>query len=77
MIAYSIVKELELKIKHASFILIVSAIRTSTQPFGIIRDLSIEIKDAYISITVEVVLATFYLLLLRNNLSKKIKANYN
>ena len=77
MIAYSIVKEFRLKFEYASTSLIVSAVRTFTWPFGIIKDLSIEIEDARISITVEVVLATSYLLLLGNNLSKKIKANYN
>ncbi|CAG8633069.1 10938_t:CDS:1, partial [Scutellospora calospora] len=50
-----VVKELGLKIKHASTSLIVSAVRTSTQPLGIIRDFSIEIEDTHILITVEVV----------------------
>ena len=77
MIAHSIVKELGLKIKHVSNSLIVSAIRTSTRPLGIIQDLPIEIEDTHIPITVEVVPATSYSLLLENNLSKKIKANYN
>jgi len=77
MIAHSIVKELGLKIKHVSNSLIVSAIRTSTRPLGIIQDLPIEIEDTHIPITVEVVTATSYSLLLRNDLSKKIKANYN
>ena len=77
MIAYSIVKELGLKIEHASNSLIVSAVRTSTRPLGIIRDLPIEIKGACIPITVEVVPATSYSLLLRNDLSRKVKANYN
>ncbi|CAG8550518.1 100_t:CDS:2 [Scutellospora calospora] len=72
-----IVKELGLKIEHASTSLIVSAVGTFTRPLGIIRNLPIEIEGARIPITVEVVLATSYSLLLGNNLSKKIKANYN
>ncbi|CAG8610648.1 4004_t:CDS:1, partial [Scutellospora calospora] len=72
-----IVKELGLKIEHAFTSFIVFAIRTSTRLLRIIRDLPIKIKDTYIPIIVEVVPATSYSLLLRNNLSKKIKANYN
>jgi len=77
MIAHSVVKELGLKIEHASNSLIVSAVGTSTRPLGIIRDLPIEIEGARIPITVEVVPATSYSLLLGNDLSKKINANYN
>ena len=73
----SIIKELRLKIEYASNSLIVSAVGTSTWPFGIIRDLSIEIEGARISIIVEVVPATSYSLLLGNDLSRKVKANYN
>ncbi|CAG8451966.1 5194_t:CDS:1, partial [Scutellospora calospora] len=53
MIAHSVVKELGLKIEHASTSLIVSAIRTSIQLRGILRDLPIEIEDACIPITVK------------------------
>ena len=77
IIAHNIVKELKLKIEHASTILIVSAIRTSIRSLRIIRDLPIEIKGIHISIIVEVIPATFYSLLFRNNLFRKIKANYN
>ena len=73
IIAHSVVKELGLKIEHASNSLIVSAVRTSTRPLGIIRDLPIEIKGACIPITVEVVPATSYFLLLRKNLSRKVR----
>ncbi len=77
MIAHSVIKELGLKIENTSTSLIVSAVGTFTWPFEIIRDLPIEIEDARIPITVEVVPATSYSLLLGNDLSRKIKANYN
>ena len=77
MIAHSVIKVLELKIEHTSNSLIVSTIRTSIQPLRIIRDLSIEIESARIPIIVEVVSAISYSLLLENDLSRKVKANYN
>lgn len=77
MIAHSVVKELGLKIEQASNSLIVSAIGTSTRPLGIIRNLPIEIEGIQIPITVEVVPATSYSLLLGNDWSKQIKASYN
>jgi hypothetical protein len=77
MIAHSVVKELGLEIEQASNSLIISAIGTSTRPLGIIRDLPIEIEGVRIPITVEVVPATSYSVLLGNDWSKKINANYN
>jgi len=77
MIAHNVVKELGLKIEQASSSLIVSAIRISIRPLGIIKDLPVEIEGVIIPITVEVVPATSYSLLLGNDLSKKINANYN
>ena len=77
MIAHNVVKELGLKIEQASSSLIVSAIRTSTRPLGIIKDLPVEIEGVIIPITVEVVPATSYSLLLGNNWSRKLNANYN
>jgi hypothetical protein len=67
MIAHDIVKELGLKIQQASSSLIVSAIGTSTRPLEIIKDLPVEIEEVTISITVEVVPATSYSLLLGND----------
>jgi len=77
MIAHNVVKELGLKIEQASSSLIVSAIGTSTRPLGIIKDLSVEIEGVIIPITVEVVPATSYSLLLGNDWSRKLNANYN
>ena len=77
MIAHNVVKELGLKIEQASSSLIVSAIGTSTRPLGIIKDLPVEIEGVIIPITVEVVPATSYSLLLGNDWSRKLNANYN
>ena len=67
MIAHNVVKELGLKIEQASSSLIVSAIGTSTRLLGIIKDLSVEIEGVIIPITIEVVPATSYSLLLGND----------
>ena len=67
MIAYNVVKELGLKIEQASSSLIVSAIGTSTRLLGIIKDLPVEIEGVIIPITIEVVPATSYSLLLGND----------
>src|SRR6201988_1087144 len=77
MIAHQTVKELDLKIEQASTSLIVTATGTSTRPLGIIRDLPVEIEGVTIPITVEVVPATSYSLLLGNDWSKKVGASYN
>jgi hypothetical protein len=77
MIAHQTVKDLDLKIEQASTSLIITATGSSSRPLGIIRDLPIEIEGITIPITVEVVPATSYLLLLGNDWSKKIEANYN
>ena len=77
MIAHNVVKELGLKIEQASSSLIVSAIGTSTRLLEIIKDLPIEIEGVIIPITVEVVPATSYSLLLSNDWSRKLNANYN
>ena len=77
MIAHNVVKELGLKIEQASSSLIVSAIGTSTRPLGIIKDLPVEIEEVIIPIIVEVVPATSYSLLLGNDWSRKLNANYN
>src|SRR5262249_41957100 len=77
MIAHQTVKDLGLKIEQASTSLIVTATGSSSQPLGIIRDLPVEIEGITIPVTVEVVPATFYSLLLENDWSKKIEANYN
>ena len=77
MIAHQTVKELDLKIEQASTSLIVTATSTSVCPLGIIKDLPVEIEGVTIPITVEVVPATSYSLLLGNDWSKKVGANYN
>ena len=77
MIAHQTVKELDLKIERASISLIVTTTGTSTRPFGIIKDLPVEIEGVTIPITVEVVPATSYSLLLGNDWSKKVGASYN
>jgi len=77
MIAHQTVKELGLKIEQASTSLIVTATGTSTRPLGIIKDLPVEIEGMTIPITVEVVPATSYSLLLGNDWSKKVGASYN
>ena len=77
MIAHQTVKELGLKIEQASTSLIVTATGTSIWPLGIIRNLPAEIEGMTIPITVEVVPATSYSLLLGNDWSKKVGASYN
>ena len=77
MIAYQTVKELDLKIEQASTSLIVTATGASVRPLGIIKDLPVEIEGVTIPITVEVVPATSYSLLLGNDWSKKVGASYN
>ena len=77
MISYEIVKKLELKIDTFSTSLIVTVTGPLVWSLEIIKDLPIEIEDTRIPITVEVVPATSYSLLLRNDLSRKVKANYN
>ena len=77
MIAHKVVQDLGLKIEQASTSLIISATGTSARPLGIIRDLPVEIDGATVPITVEVVPATSYSLLLGNDWSKKIEASYN
>src|SRR5947209_728478 len=77
MIALKTVKELGLKIEHASTNLIITATGTSTRPLGVINNLPIEIEGVIILITVEVVPATSYSFLLGNDWSRKIDANYN
>ena len=77
MIAHQTVKELGLKIEQASTSLIVTATGTSTRLLGIIKDLPVEIEGMTIPITVEVVPATSYSLLLGNDWSKKVGASYN
>lgn len=77
MIAHETVKELGLTIEHASTNLIITAAGTSTRPLGVIKDLPVEIEGVTIPITVEVVPATSYSLLLGNDWSRKIDANYN
>ena len=69
MISYQIVKELELKIDTdtCSFSLILSAIRPSIRPLGIIKNLSIEIEGITIPLDIEVMDATSYSLLLGND----------
>ena len=77
MIAHQLVQDLGLKIEQASLSLIIPATGTPSRPLGIIRDLPIEIDGAIIPITVEVVPATSYSLLLGNDWSKKVEASYN
>ena len=77
IIAHQTVKELDLKIEQASTSLIVATTGTSTCPLGIIKDLPVEVEGVTIPITVEVVPATSYLLLLGNDWSKKVGASYN
>src|SRR5260363_87503 len=73
MIAHQVVQDLGLKIEQASTSLIISATGTSARPLGIIRDLLVEIDGAVIPITVEVVPATSYSLLLGNAGPRKLK----
>ena len=77
MIAYQPVQDLGLKIEQASLSLIIPTTGTPSCPLGIIRDLPIEIDGVCIPITVKVVPATSYSLLLGNNWSKKVEASYN
>ena len=77
MIAYQLVQDLGIKIEQASLSLIISATRTPSRSLGIIRDLPIEIDSVCILITVKVVPATSYSLLLENDWSKKVEASYN
>ena len=77
MIAYQLVQDLGLKIEQASLSLIIPATGTPSRPLGIIRDLPVEIDSVCIPITVEVVPATSYSLLLGNDWSKKVEASYN
>ena len=67
MIVYQLVQDLELKIEQASLSLIIPATGTPFRPLGIIRNLPIEIDGVCIPITVEVVPATSYSLLLGND----------
>src|SRR6185437_10346945 len=77
MIAHQLVQDLGLKIEQASLSLIIPATGTPSRPLEIIRDLLIEIDGVIIPITVEVVPATSYSLLLGNDWSKKVEASYN
>ena len=77
MIAHRVVKELGLKIDQVSSSLIVAATGNSTRPLGIIRDLPVEVDNTIIPIDVEVVDVNSYSLLLGNDWSQKIEANYN
>jgi len=77
MIAHKVVQELGLEIEQASTSLIISATGTFSRPLGIIRDLPVQIEGITVPITVEVVTATSYSLLLGNDWSKKVEANYN
>ena len=77
MIFYQTVKELGLKIEEPSKSIIIAATGTTSRLLGIIRDLLIRIQGRLIPIDVEVVPATSYSLLLGNDWSKKVKANYN
>ena len=77
MIAHRVVKELGLKIDQTSSSLIVAATGNSTRPLGIIRDLPVEVDNTVIPVDVEVVDVNSYSLLLGNDWSQKIEANYN
>jgi len=77
MIAHKVVQELGLEIEQASTSLIISATGTSSRPLGIIKDLPVQIEGITVPITVEVVAATSYSLLLGNDWSKKVEASYN
>ena len=67
MIAHQLVQDLGLKIEQASLSLIIPATGTPSRPWRIIQDLLIEIDGVIIPITVEIVPATSYLLLLGND----------
>jgi len=77
MIAHDAVKELGLKIEEPSQSLIVGATGISSRPLGIIRNLPVKIQGRIIPIDVEVVPTTSYSLLLGNDWSRKVEANYN
>ena len=63
MILYQIVKELGLKIDTCSSSLILSATEPSIRPLGIIKNLPIEIEGITIPLDIEVMDATYSLLL--------------
>ena len=67
MIAYSVVKELGLKIDTCSSSLIVLATGSSIRPLEIIKNLLIEIKGITISIDFKIIDTISYSLLLSNN----------
>ncbi|CAG8589915.1 28944_t:CDS:1, partial [Racocetra persica] len=77
MILHQTVKKLDLKIEEPLKSLIVAATGTTSRPLGIIRNLFIRIQDRLIPLDIEVVPATFYSILLENNWTKKVEANYN
>jgi hypothetical protein len=77
MISHQTVKDLGLKIEEPSTSLIVAATGTTSRPLGIIRNLPIRVQGKLIPLDVEVVPATSYSLLLGNDWSKKVEANYN
>ena len=77
MISHQTVKKLGLKIEESSKSIIIAATETTFRSLEIIRNLPIRIQEWLIPIDVEVVPATSYSLLLRNNWSKKVEANYN
>ncbi|CAG8794723.1 5780_t:CDS:1, partial [Racocetra persica] len=77
MISYQTVKKPGLKIEELSKSLIVATTSTTSRPLRIIRNLLIRIQDRLIPLDIEVVPATSYSILLENDWSKKIKANYN
>ena len=66
-----------LKIEEPSQSLIVVATGTTSRPLEIICNLPIKIQERTIPIDVEVVPATSYSLLLGNDWSRKVEANYN
>ncbi|CAG8743276.1 1150_t:CDS:1, partial [Racocetra persica] len=77
MILHQTVKKLNFKIEELSKSLIVTATGTTSRPLRIIRNLPIRIQDWLIPLDIEVVPATSYFILLRNDWSKKVEANYN
>ncbi|CAG8471079.1 13534_t:CDS:2 [Racocetra persica] len=70
-------KEIRLEINTSSNSLISFVLGKQVRSLGIIKDVSVEIAGITIHISIEVVPATTYSLILRNDWSCKVKAQYD